>query len=136
MEQRRYISNSFQNMAIFVILPPTRFPLDLSCQWINECYANHRFCIGNSSLDESSLPTRLLDVNCGSSTIRLVESAQLRKNSARSTWATEPISYCALSHCWGGDIQPRLLLSNTDAMKDDILVENLPKSFQDAITIR
>lgn len=79
------------------------------------------------------LPTRLIEVGEAgdNSSVRLVVNPP--------TTADDPTRdrYAALSHCWGAvgkDVYSRLLKTNRHAFETRILVERLPKMFQDAIT--
>ncbi|KAG4440676.1 hypothetical protein IFR05_003822 [Cadophora sp. M221] len=75
-------------------------------------------------------PTRILDVkkvSSASNEIRLVETTDLP--------ASHPLSYIALSHCWGGKIDYKLLESNLQDMKGQINISSLARNFRDAISI-
>jgi hypothetical protein len=43
--------------------------------------------------------------------------------------------YIALSHCWGGHVSCKLLATNYEQMHRVVIFDNLPKSFQDAVSI-
>jgi hypothetical protein len=69
---------------------------------------------------ETFLPTRILDVSA--SKVRLCErDDQLGR-------------YAALSHCWGGRIAAQTTSATHAAFKEQIPWNQLPKTFQDAIT--
>ncbi|EEU37272.1 uncharacterized protein NECHADRAFT_8528, partial [Fusarium vanettenii 77-13-4] len=93
--------------------------------WISEC-AQHPTCAPPSY--STRLPTRLLDILAGDGgCIKLYETHEDDKD-----------MYIALSHCWGPKGLPDEA-KTTNATKEDrkrgIRIEDLPKSFQDAITI-
>ncbi|TGO53468.1 hypothetical protein BELL_1586g00020 [Botrytis elliptica] len=71
-----------------------------------------------------ALPKRLLDVgHAGSDQIRL--ETKLPKSG----------QYLALSHCWGGGVPIKTLRENLHAMEEVIRFLDLPKTFQDAVTV-
>ncbi|KAF8454835.1 heterokaryon incompatibility protein-domain-containing protein, partial [Kalaharituber pfeilii] len=73
-------------------------------------------------------PTRVLDIGQNDAPqIRLVVTSELPKQ--------DLLQYVALSHCWGGLMNMRLLVENYTAMKNSITVADLPQTFQDAISI-
>lgn len=75
-------------------------------------------------------PTRVLDVKklpSASNAIRLVETTDLP--------ASPLLPYIALSHCWGGKIDYKLLESNREDMKRQIDFSSLARNFRDAISI-
>ena len=109
----------------------------LAHKWLEECCNTHDFCSSNG-IDAPSknskipyiwrpwYPTRLLDVGLPSpSHIRLIHS--------RDTLLDGP--YVALSHCWGGKIPLRLLESNITALQTSIALNDLPRTFADAVTV-
>ncbi|KAF7558110.1 hypothetical protein G7Z17_g80 [Cylindrodendrum hubeiense] len=52
------------------------------------------------------------------------------------TKGMDSCKYTALSHCWGGKVPEITLRQNTlDALKQSISIAELPKNFQDAITV-
>jgi hypothetical protein len=117
-------------------------PLTSSCsyqafslmeRWINTCIEEHGICkksISGEVLKESDgfpLPTHVIDVGPrdGSVEPRLLES-----NGSSGNWV-------ALSHCWGPpEHQPyRTIRENVERHRRAILMEQLPKTFIDAIEI-
>ena len=88
---------------------------------INSC-EKHEACQNHSSF----LPTRLIHVASDSS-LRLVESSELLTDGS--------VAYLALSHCWGGDIDCRLLSTNYNTLREGVEINALPKNFQEAISI-
>ena len=94
--------------------------------WINDCIKNHGRCRENNP---AICPTRLLDLVrfWSSGDIVLVEPEE------------EPdkhIPYTALSHCWGDSTSGPLTttLTNLASRKERIRFDQLPLTFQDAVT--
>jgi hypothetical protein len=91
--------------------------------WLKECGDNHT-CILK---EQSFLPTRLLDLNDVDTTgqIRLVLSQDIDSRAR----------YVTLSHCWGGDVPFQLREETREKMIRGFDVEEMPKTFRDAITV-
>ncbi|KAI0427322.1 HET-domain-containing protein [Xylaria sp. FL1042] len=95
---------------------------DLARLWLSTCQNEHTECVKNYM---PQLPTRVIDVgvkNC---------NQNLRLAIPRG----ERSPYVALSHCWGGQVSPLLLNDNIGDFKSVIRFQELPATFQDAITI-
>ncbi|KAF8962319.1 heterokaryon incompatibility protein-domain-containing protein, partial [Flammula alnicola] len=92
--------------------------------WLQDCDENHRLCQTARTTDQQGelLPRRVLDLS--GAQIRLIETTQGQRG-----------RYVALSHCWGKE----QLLTTTQATIAErmcgIAVEQMPKTFQDAIAI-
>jgi hypothetical protein len=71
------------------------------------------------------MPTRVIDVHPHKDTSTV---CIIRTNGKRA-------HYVALSHCWGGPITPVLTTKNLDEFQKELLVQQLPANFRDAITI-
>ncbi|KAL8358582.1 hypothetical protein RB598_003036 [Gaeumannomyces tritici] len=91
--------------------------------WFQECF-EHEECL--SLKEPVELPTRLVDVGKEPDWegLRLVEPPKGTKS-----------EYVALSHCWGGPIQPVLTTENYSAFLNHISFSDLPRNFQDALFI-
>ena len=94
--------------------------------WVNDCLENHGRCYENYP---DYCPTRLLDVfRFGSSRdIVFVEGVEHPSGS---------IAYTTLSHCWG-ILPSRPWITNLDNLaswKERIRFDELPLTFQDAVT--
>ncbi|KIW99704.1 uncharacterized protein Z518_11117 [Rhinocladiella mackenziei CBS 650.93] len=90
-------------------------------EWLRLCREDHPAYPSNTDVP---LPTRLLDVGpFESNSIRLRVTAGQRG------------LYTALSHCWGGDIEIRTTRDSIAARQKQILYSDLPKTFQDAVTV-
>jgi hypothetical protein len=87
--------------------------------WLDECINEHG--LGCRHTRECRLPTRILRID-GPRTVKLYASKR------------EPAAYLCLSHCWG----TRPILQTTTLNLDDHLNaipwEDMPRSFQDAVT--
>jgi hypothetical protein len=93
-------------------------------EWLRVCDREHRGC---HSRDNGVLPTRVLDV--GDNSLRLYCTKQ-----------DEREDYIALSHCWGQlSLEKRerscTYLRNIDTRRERIDIDELPKTFQDAIRV-
>jgi hypothetical protein len=90
-------------------------------QWLRECELEHPRCRKGLTIS----PSRVLDVGfLESDKISLSISEEQRQ-----------CSYTALSHCWGGTLACRTTMKNYAERLGGILFENLPKTFQDAVTV-
>jgi hypothetical protein len=94
--------------------------LQIAKSWLHECTQDHPEC---ANRDLMMLPTRLVYV--ADSCPRLVSTFH---------WHARP-RYATLSHCWGDAPFLRLEKSNHDAFSRAIPIDQLPKTFQDAIKI-
>lgn len=92
--------------------------------WLETCSANHHSCRYNWS--HHTPPTRILDIDDGVDVNRIF----LRDN------APEPgYQHVALSHCWGKGNQLCTTLATIQAHKKGIMIDNLPKTFKDAVKV-
>lgn len=93
-------------------------------QCMSECRDHHRAC--NVRDENRRLPTRLIDVGTGASASpRLVISETLPMY--------PQIEYIALSHKWGAERFTVLSSDNFEAFQMYIPLDELPKTFRDAI---
>ena len=94
--------------------------------WLNDCIENHTSCYANQPAHR---PTRLLDLVRfrSSGDIVLIELEE---------HPDEHIRYATLSHCWGSlESRPwNTTSSNLASQKERIRFEELPLTFQDAVT--
>ncbi|RYO90416.1 hypothetical protein DL763_005336 [Monosporascus cannonballus] len=90
--------------------------------WLDTCRESHPDCFTAAATE---LPTRVIDVGEPGSSRgpRLVET---QRRSGR---------YAALSHCWGGKINPVLTTQTLGTFLASLPYAELPASFRDAITI-
>jgi hypothetical protein len=92
--------------------------------WLEKCLKTHTTC--GRARTTNWKPTRLLDVgNRESKFIRLSETVE----------EAPILPYVTLSHCWGGIEIKRLLRDDRADMLNNIRIDELPKTFQDAIAI-
>lgn len=98
--------------------------------WLSSCQSEHHECRRQYSPDIISniRPSRLLEL---SSTERLI-SLRVRK---AQELTKSPLSYCTLSHCWGGKQPLRLTKELLTSFEHQIPFAALPKTFADAIQI-
>lgn len=88
---------------------------------MHNCVEKHEYCIASTV----QLPSRLLDLDCSSGTdvIRLWETEGARGH------------YATLSHCWGDTGHFTTSRASIAARRQGINIEELPKTFQDAVAI-
>ncbi|KAF1849039.1 HET-domain-containing protein [Cucurbitaria berberidis CBS 394.84] len=94
--------------------------LDIANSWIERCSENHEDCNNN---DQDVLPSRLISI--ASDVPRLV----LTKG-----WEMRP-RYSTLSHRWGDENFLKLTEENQNSLLSMIPLQELPKTFRDAIHI-
>lgn len=96
---------------------------------VEGCLDDHELCQNNfvHASQKDYLPVRLLDVQPDETEIlRLLSTTELESG--------ENISYCALSHRWGGTVNCKLTKDNINTMRS-IAIKELPQNFQDAVAI-
>jgi len=98
------------------------------CYWISDCDETHTTCriYPSQSLEARTryLPTRVVHV--GSTT---------RQPHLYISQSQQSDRYIALSHCWGTHLPIRTLKANLEQLKEEIILDSLPKTFQDAIRV-
>jgi hypothetical protein len=96
----------------------------ITSDWIQNCIANHSHCKAQDEPREA--PTRLLEL-CQPSQkhVRLIATANLQ---------FKP-TYMTLSHCWGSATFFKLTANTLGQLGHGILLDSLPKTFQDAASI-
>ncbi|KAE9364356.1 HET-domain-containing protein [Stipitochalara longipes BDJ] len=95
--------------------------------WIQNCRLNHEACAAGKS-EANELPYRLLDLQ--QREVAAVFLVETRDNSA-----CRAKQYATLSHCWGKAHVIQTIKENLLLRMQGIDWDNLPKTFQDAITI-
>ena len=93
---------------------------DLARSWLRECEREHPRCVKSCG----PLPTRVVDVGS--------------KEGACSLYVSmgERVPYTTLSHRWAEpEVMCRTLTDNLEARTKAIVAKDLPRTFQDAITI-
>ena len=96
---------------------------------LKDCNEHHPQC-RNDREDADWYPTRLIDVGIAGDalnkdTVKLIITAE--------TDLHDP--YASLSHCWGESRIKRLVQENLESMKKEILLCELPKTFQDTAVV-
>jgi hypothetical protein len=94
--------------------------IELAKQWLEACSLTHTLC---KPKDNGPLPTRLL----------YLQDAPVRLE-LTAGWQTRPL-YATLSHCWGSLEFLTLTRDTVDAFTTSIPVDQLTKTFRDAIDI-
>lgn len=96
--------------------------MEIAKEWLRMCETSHLECLGTGI---SELPTRVIEVGMQEDRmdIRLIHSRKRRA------------AYIALSHCWGGPIQPTLTSETIHSFQDRLPFLELPANFRDAINI-
>jgi hypothetical protein len=94
--------------------------LGVVSEWLRSCHEDHNDC----PKGDMPLPSRVLDVGAIG-----LDRLHLRISNG------EYSSYAALSHCWGGGILARTTRENLKARQNCIFFAELPKTFQDAVTV-
>lgn len=107
------VSQDIPNDALF----------DVVRAWMNNCYKRHKVCAASPGNEPPLLPNRVIDVTEDGLDPRLVVSEGQRGH------------YAALSHCWGGSQLLQTKAATLAQHQDCIPMDQLPKSFKDAITI-
>ena len=100
--------------------------LELARHWFQRCRRDHKSC--GKDRDPSWCPSRLLQVDAGSDTIRLIDSASHHPSGP----------YATLSHCWGTHPIDVLTPFNITQLRAvGRCVQDFPPSFRDCIkTVR
>jgi hypothetical protein len=102
--------------------PTSSKSIDIAKQWVQDCLHMHPQC---SRADDMPLPTRVVDVGPESE----AASPRLLVTRGRSG------KYVTLSHCWGTSYRVTLTKNNLPKFEEAILLNKLPKTFQDAIQL-
>lgn len=110
---RTIISQDVPNDALF----------DVVRAWMGNCHKRHKVCAPTPGNDPPLLPNRFIDVTQDGLDPRLIVSEGQRGH------------YAALSHCWGGLQLPQTKVATLAQYQNYIPMDQLPKSFKDAITI-
>lgn len=93
---------------------------EVASTWLANCLKTHESCSVNV---HASLPTRVIDIGCDETPARLFIT-----QGSRGEWLT-------LSHCWGDCTDGSTTTQNVHSRQDNLHIDTLPRSFQDAIYI-
>ena len=100
--------------------------LGLAAIWIANCVETHSDC--SKDFDSSFLPTRLITIIDKHGT-RIAKVEETIPDSAS-------IPYVALSYCWGGESNVRLLTSNYERLsRQGLHIDELPSTMRQAIDL-
>lgn len=110
---RTIVSQDVPNDALF----------DVVRAWMDNCHKRHKICAPTPENDPPLLPSRVIDVTKDGLDPRLIVSDGQRGH------------YAALSHCWGGLQLLQTKAATLAQYQDYIPMDQLSKSFKDAITI-
>lgn len=102
---------------------PSDALFDVVRAWMDNCHKRHQVCAPTPENDPPLLPNRFVDVTQDGLDPRLIVSEGQRGH------------YAALSHCWGGLQLPQTTVATLAQHQNCIPMDQLPKSFKDAITI-
>ncbi|KAK3368398.1 heterokaryon incompatibility protein-domain-containing protein [Podospora didyma] len=94
--------------------------------WLRECVEGHDSCKRATKGEGATLPTRVIDVGVDASGVRPTLHVPA---------AGEFEPYAVLTHCWGGAIPFKTTLATLQDRINGMNMEQLPRNFQDAITI-
>ncbi|KAK1637532.1 hypothetical protein BDP81DRAFT_460224 [Colletotrichum phormii] len=100
--------------------------LTLLKQWLHSCDLTHNACNRHAAQEDLGMPTRL---------VKVTEPIQVLNC---STMGPSSCQYIALSHCWGQLKKHErfcLYRDNYSQLQEHVDFDNLPKTFQDAITV-
>jgi hypothetical protein len=100
----------------------------LAKEWISACDDKHE-CVSHDR-ESVWIPTRLLEMGGKGDplSVRLITRKDVKTTDRR---------YTALSHCWGPDpaAVPRTMLENLNAMRSEVKIQSLTKTFKDFIVL-
>ena len=98
-----------------------------SGKWYNECLGEHEECRQESSIEDFWRPRRLLRLTAsGDCSVIRSKDDGVAQNGA---------PYATLSYCWGQAEFIKLTAANATMLEAGIRIVDLPKTFQEAITI-
>ena len=118
-------TNAKSHIAVEYLNTSSTEHMKLAKYWLDECASKHLYC--NADLT-GFLPSRLIQLSTSaeSTTVRLHITGP----------ADQDIRYCTLSYCWGKVKDVMTLTSrNINAFRNDIPLDSLPHTLQDAISI-
>ncbi|KAE9376064.1 HET-domain-containing protein, partial [Stipitochalara longipes BDJ] len=103
-------------------------------RWLADSTTSHFKCRINSS--SKWLPSRLIDVGSVKDDVEPFLYVPSEDRVGGDTFLSSPEqAYITLSHCWGACQPTKLLRENYGTMRKRIRSQNLPKTFQDAISV-
>ncbi|KAH7131036.1 heterokaryon incompatibility protein-domain-containing protein [Dactylonectria macrodidyma] len=113
---------------LVAIEPLSQRSLKIANSWLEACLRDHGEACGSPSFD--AMPTRVLDVSPdGKICLKVCQNTNQNTNLVDRR-------YAALSHCWGTTDTPFITtVSNLERRMEGIDFDEMPKTFQDAITV-
>ena len=99
--------------------PLSKHCLSVAQEWIGSCVTEHHKCTS----EQTALPKRLLSVGT-------TEADEIKLVSVE-----HPVTYAALSYCWGGSARFETTTANKTSHMRAIEMSSLPRTFRDAITV-
>ncbi|MCJ1466391.1 hypothetical protein MMC07_005010 [Pseudocyphellaria aurata] len=127
-----YVTDSIKDCFPQLLPSTPRIPnrtIDDIRVWVADCLSNHLECQKHVQVSQPlpelrRLPTRLLNVSLPDPClVTLTETTNFDPTTR----------YMTLSHCWGDFLPVRLLGNLYESFKEGLLIDQLPKTFQDAI---
>ena len=102
--------------------------MNQALQWVEDCASSHPSCKDPwHAKFKGRYPARFIDVGRqGALTVRIIETTREDFHEQK---------YTTLSYCWGNSIPSRLLLENYDSRLIGFAVDELPRTFQEAILV-
>ncbi|TVY19813.1 hypothetical protein LARI1_G004725 [Lachnellula arida] len=108
------------------VVPNTSHSLPLAKKWLDACRSLHPAC---HNKNPSFVPTRLIDIRGLHPRLHLYQEFENNQS----------VQYATLSHCWGSPLIMKesctLMKSTLPLFTSKISLEDLPKTFQDAIQV-
>ncbi|KAK3400644.1 heterokaryon incompatibility protein-domain-containing protein [Sordaria brevicollis] len=96
-------------------------------RWVDECRSNHLCGYAKYEEFHGRYPARFIDVgSVGSLTAKIRETTKMD---------LRELKYTTLSHCWGKSVPARLLLDNYDSRLKGFTLDELPRTFHEAILV-
>lgn len=99
--------------------PLSKHCLSVAQEWIGSCVTEHHECTS----EQTALPKRLLSVGT-------TETDEIKLVSVE-----HPVTYAALSYCWGGSARFETTAANKTSHMRAIEMSSLPRTFRDAIAV-
>ncbi|KAL9596526.1 MAG: hypothetical protein Q9219_005747 [cf. Caloplaca sp. 3 TL-2023] len=124
------LNDAGQNSSWLTLLDQSvQAQVDLARSWLDTCVNEHEDCTPYVEAEnEGWLPSRLIQIDDDQISLRLVRGEDIKES--------QPVSYVALSHCWGdARTVPKTTKENLDQRLENIRWQKLSQSFQDAVVL-
>lgn len=96
---------------------------ELARRWLRACKQNHDNCLSGRL---PNLPNRVIYVG---------DDPEYKDVRVEEPDQGKEAEYVALSHCWGGDVDIKLVEGNLEKFKSSLPFDDLAANFQDAIEV-